>query len=60
VAEPVRLIVGLGNPGHEYEDTRHNAGVWYVDALARRQGVFLTEDKKYFGLIFRPYRHLLL
>ena len=41
VAEPVRLIVGLGNPGREYEDTRHNAGVWYVDALARRQGVFL-------------------
>ena len=39
VAEPVRLIVGLGNPGREYEDTRHNAGVWYVDALARRQGV---------------------
>jgi PTH1 family peptidyl-tRNA hydrolase len=50
VAEPVRLIVGLGNPGREYEDTRHNAGVWYVDALARRQGVFLSEDKKYFGL----------
>ena len=50
MAEPVRLIVGLGNPGREYEDTRHNAGVWYVDALARRQGVFLTEDKKYFGL----------
>ena len=50
VAEPVRLIVGLGNPGREYEDTRHNAGVWYVVALARRQGVFLSEDKKYFGL----------
>ena len=50
MADPVRLIVGLGNPGREYEDTRHNAGVWYVDALARRQGVFLTEDKKYFGL----------
>ena len=50
MAEPVRLIVGLGNPGREYEDTRHNAGVWYIDALARRQGVFLSEDKKYFGL----------
>ncbi len=49
MAEPVRLIVGLGNPGPEYDATRHNAGVWYVDALARAQGIFLNEDKKYFG-----------
>ena len=41
MAEPVRLIVGLGNPGPEYDATRHNAGVWYVDALARAQGIFL-------------------
>lgn len=50
MAEPVRLIVGLGNPGREYDDTRHNAGVWYLDALARHQGVFLSEEKKHFGL----------
>lgn len=50
MTEPVRLIVGLGNPGRDYEQTRHNAGVWYVNALARRQGVSLSEDKKYFGL----------
>ncbi|ASK34961.1 aminoacyl-tRNA hydrolase [Alcanivorax sp. N3-2A] len=50
MAESVRLIVGLGNPGPEYDATRHNAGVWYIDALARAQGVFLNEDKKYFGL----------
>lgn len=46
---PVRLVVGLGNPGREYEQTRHNAGAWYVEALARQQGVTLSEDRKYFG-----------
>jgi len=47
---PVRLIVGLANPGREYEATRHNAGAWYVEALARQKGVTLSEDKKYSGL----------
>ena len=50
MADRIRLIVGLGNPGREYEDTRHNAGAWYVDALARSRGVVLSEDKKAFGL----------
>lgn len=50
MADPIKLIVGLANPGAQYADTRHNAGAWYVDALARSRGVSLSEDRKYFGL----------
>ena len=49
----IRLFVGLGNPGPEYEDTRHNAGFWYIDALARRLGVHLQADRAYHGLVAR-------
>src|SRR6218665_2069808 len=49
----IRLLVGLGNPGQEYEDTRHNAGFWWIDGLARGLKVSLTPDKAYHGLVAR-------
>ena len=50
MSTPIRLIVGLGNPGAEYEQTRHNAGAWLIERLARQEGITLNADKKYFGL----------
>ena len=45
-----QLIVGLGNPGPEYDQTRHNAGALFVERLADQQRTSLSLDKKYFGL----------
>lgn len=45
----VKLIVGLGNPGPEYANTRHNAGAWYINALARQFHVSLKAEAKFFG-----------
>ena len=49
----MRLVVGLGNPGREYEDTRHNAGFWFVDALARTAGVGLRAESRFHGSVAR-------
>lgn len=49
----VKLIVGLGNPGREYEDTRHNAGAIFVEELARQHSTTLSEESKFFGLTGR-------
>ena len=50
----IRLIVGLGNPGQEYERTRHNAGFWLVERYARQHNIVLRKDAKFQALVGRP------
>jgi PTH1 family peptidyl-tRNA hydrolase len=45
----IQLIVGLGNPGRKYESTRHNAGFWFVDELARQAGASFRSEQKFQG-----------
>lgn len=45
----IKLIAGLGNPGREYEDTRHNAGFWWVDELAAAKGAAWAKEPKFSG-----------
>ena len=49
----IRLIVGLGNPGREYEATRHNAGFWWVDEFAREHQCTFKAEGKFHGLAAR-------
>lgn len=49
----IRLIVGLGNPGREYERTRHNAGAWLVERYAAQSGVALKREARYQALLGR-------
>ncbi|MCE0757745.1 aminoacyl-tRNA hydrolase [Marinobacter sp. G11] len=53
MAQDIVMVVGLGNPGADYENTRHNAGALFVEALARDAGQTLRPEKKYHGLYAR-------
>ena len=51
MATPIQLIVGLGNPGPQYDKTRHNAGAWFVEQLVEQTACPMRAEKKFQGLL---------
>jgi len=49
----IKLFVGLGNPGPQYDDTRQDVGFWWIDALAQQLKIQLSPERGYFGLVAR-------
>ena len=49
----MRLVVGLGNPGRQYEATRHNAGFWWIDSIADELNVSLSAESRFHGIVGR-------
>jgi len=53
MSSPLRLVVGLGNPGRNYAATRHNAGAWFVEALAESMGAAFRSEAKFQAYVAR-------
>jgi len=53
MSSPLRLVVGLGNPGRSYAATRHNAGAWFVEALARSMDIAFRSESKFQAYVAR-------
>ncbi len=53
--ESIKLVVGLGNPGSQYESTRHNVGYWFVDELIRQYNAQFKRESKFKGEVAKVY-----
>lgn len=58
MSNKIKMMVGLGNPGSEYEQTRHNAGFWFIDELAWQYKATLKEEK--ILRLSSPHQHIRL